>query len=208
MKNTLIYVHDPMCSWCWGFDAVRRRLFDALSETMHIERLLGGLAPDSDQPMPESMQQMLQQTWTRINQLTGAPFNFDFWRDCSPRRSTYPANRAVIAAREQGEEQDAAMTARIQRAYYQEARNPSDDATLVALAVDLGLDGERFEASLNAAATRDALQAEITRVHAIGVEGFPSLVIENQGTLRHVRVNYTDLDAMLRDIEAAGASLA
>jgi putative protein-disulfide isomerase len=208
MKNTLIYVHDPMCSWCWGFEAARSQLFDAVSGDMRIERLLGGLAPDSDQPMPESMQQMLQQTWARINQLTGAPFNFDFWRQCKPRRSTYPANRAVIAAREQGDEFDSAMTARIQQAYYREARNPSDDETLVALAADIGLDADRFEASLNSAETHDALQAEIMHARSIGVEGFPSLVVEGQGRLCRVRVNYTDPDAMLRDIETANAAVA
>ncbi len=208
MKNTLIYVHDPMCSWCWGFDPVRRELFEAVSPTMQIKRLLGGLAPDSDQPMPESMQQMLQQTWARIHELTGAPFNFDFWRDCSPRRSTYPSNRAVIAAREQGEEYDAAMTARIQQAYYQEARNPSDDETLIDLAADIGLDADRFAETLGSGATDSALQQEIMQARAIGVEGFPSLVVERDGYLCHVRVNYTNLDSMLRDIEAANASLA
>ena len=207
MKNTLFYVHDPMCSWCWGFDAVRQQLFDQVSGDMEIERLLGGLAPDSDQPMPESMQQMLQQTWARINQLTGAPFNFDFWRDCSPRRSTYPSNRAVIAAREQGESHDAAMTARIQQAYYQEARNPSDDDTLVSLAADIGLDPERFETALNSEVTQATLHDEIARSRAMGVEGFPSLVVARGNDLRHVRVNYTNLDAMLRDISAANASL-
>ena len=207
MKSTLVYVHDPMCSWCWGFEKLRRQLFDAVSDSMNIERLLGGLAPDSNQPMPQAMQQMLQQTWARINEVTGASFNFDFWRDCHPRRSTYPSNRAVIAAREQGESFDSAMTTRIQRAYYQEARNPSDDDTLIALAEDIGLDVERFSLSLNAQDTQAALEAEIERARSMGVEGFPSLVVAVQGRFRPIRVHYTDLDAILREIEAAEKSL-
>lgn len=200
MKSTLIYVHDPMCSWCWGFEPVRRQLFDAVSGEMQVQRLLGGLAPDSDQPMPEAMQQMLQQTWGRVSQLTGASFNFDFWKRCSPRRSTYPSNRAVIAAREQGEENDARMTARIQRAYYREARNPSDDETLIELAGELNLDAEQFAQSLNSAATRQQLEREVIRARSIGVDSFPSLVVENRGYLRHVRVDYADPDSMLREI--------
>ena len=189
-----------MCSWCWGFEPVRRQLFEAVAPDMQIKRLLGGLAPDSDQPMPESMQQMLQQTWGRIHQLTGQPFNFDFWRDCKPRRSTYPSNRAVIAARQQGDEYDQVMTSRIQQAYYQEARNPSDNATLVELAADIGLDADEFEASLVSEETENQLEEEILQSRSIGVDGFPSLVVESGGNLRHVRVNYTDLDSMLQDI--------
>ena len=126
MQDTLIYVHDPMCSWCWGFEPTRRKIFEALAG-----RIAGSaygrrsLPPILNAPMPEAMRSMLQQTWHRIEQtIPGTEFNFEFWQKCSPRRSTYPANRAVIAAREQGDEFDSQMTARIQRAYYLEAKKP------------------------------------------------------------------------------------
>ena len=91
-------------------------------------------------------------------------------------------------------------TARIQQAYYQEARNPSDNATLVDLAADIGLDAERFEACLESHETELRLQEEIRFSRSIGVDSFPSLVVESRGNLRHVQVNYIDLDTMLRDI--------
>ena len=53
--RTLIYVHDPMCSWCWGFRPTFERLCDALSGEATVMRLLGGLAADSDQHMPAEM---------------------------------------------------------------------------------------------------------------------------------------------------------
>lgn len=162
MKDTLIYVHDPMCSWCWGFEPTRKIIFEAIGNRMQIRRMVGGLAPDSDQPMPESMRLMLQQTWQRIEQsIPGTRFNYAFWDDCSPRRSTYPANRAVIAARQQGDSFDPVMTARIQQAYYLEAKNPSDYSVLVDLAADIGLDVERFAESLESDALQQQLLAEI-----------------------------------------------
>jgi putative protein-disulfide isomerase len=98
MQETLYYVHDPMCSWCWGFEPTRRQLFAALEGRLQIERLVGGLAPDTDEPMPATMRNMLQQTWHRIAiSIPGTEFNFEFWEKCQPRRATYPANRAVIA---------------------------------------------------------------------------------------------------------------
>ena len=203
MQTTLYYVHDPMCSWCWGFEPTRAQLFDALSGRIQIRRVVGGLAPDSDAPMPEGMRLGLQQTWHRIEQtIPGTEFNFDFWEKCAPRRSTYPANRAVIAARGQGEEYDPRMTARIQRAYYLEARNPSDNETLVELAADIGLDVERFRADLLSEATQRSLLAEIQSSRAMGIGSFPSLAVENAGRLTHIGLNYTDADAMLRQIEA------
>ncbi len=48
MQDTLIYVHDPMCSWCWGFTSVYKQLVDQLPADIEIRRLVGGLAPDSE----------------------------------------------------------------------------------------------------------------------------------------------------------------
>jgi len=204
MQDTLIYVHDPMCSWCWGFEPTRKIIFETIGERMQIRRMVGGLAPDSDQPMPESMRLMLQQTWQRIEQsIPGTRFNYAFWDDCSPRRSTYPANRAVIAAREQGESFDPLMTARIQQAYYLEAKNPSDNPVLVELAADIGLDVERFAESLESDALQQRLLAEIESTRAMGINSFPSLAVHRDGILRHIGLSYTDPGAMLSEIEAA-----
>jgi len=204
MRDTLIYVHDPMCSWCWGFEPTRKIIFEAVAERMQIRRMVGGLAPDSDQPMPDSMRLALQQTWQRIEQvIPGTRFNHAFWDDCSPRRSTYPANRAVIAAREQDESFDPLMTARIQQAYYLEAKNPSDNPVLVELAADIGLDAERFAQSLESDALQRRLLAEIDDARAMGIDSFPSLAVQRDGVLRHIGLSYTDPQAMLSEIESA-----
>lgn len=204
MQKTLIYVHDPMCSWCWGFSAVHQQLLERLPKGMAVRRLVGGLAQDSDAPMPEAMQDGLQQTWRRIAQtIPGTEFNFDFWSDCAPRRSTYPACRAVIAAREQGLDYDPLMTRRIQQAYYLEARNPSDNSTLIELAGEIGLDQERFEQQLVAPHTHQQLLDEIASARAIGIDSFPSLALELDGQVQPILISYTDVDAMLSQIDAS-----
>ena len=204
MEIALYYVHDPMCSWCWGFEPTRARLFAALDGRVPIHRLVGGLAPDSDEPMPEAMRAGLQQTWRQIQQMIpGTRFNFDFWTDCEPRRSTYPANRAVIAARLQGDRFDELMTRRIQQAYYLEARNPSDNDTLIALAADIGIDVDRFSSDLVDAATQQKLLQEITYARRLGIASFPSLaVIDASNQVTHIGLDYTDANTMQAQVEA------
>ena len=204
MSKILVYVHDPMCSWCWGFEPTRRAIVAGLPADTQLCRLLGGLAPDSEQPMPEPMRAALQQTWRRIEaMIPGTRFNYDFWTDNTPRRSTYPANRAVIAARLQGEAYDSKMTGAIQRAYYLEARNPSDDSTLIELAAEIELDVDRFALDLVAESTHAALLDEIARARTMGIDSFPSLAVLHDGELRHIGLDYGDPEAMLRQIEAA-----
>jgi putative protein-disulfide isomerase len=201
MSKKLIYVHDPMCSWCYGFSKTYQQLIEKLPEDIEVVRLLGGLAPDTDEIMPESTRQMVQQNWERISEvIPGVEFNYDFWTKCQPRRATYPACRAVIAAREQGEEFDDAMTRQIQQAYYQQAKNPSENETLVELAGEIGLDQDRFSEQLTTEDTHQRLLDEIATVRSIGISGFPSLILQKGDRLESVLVNYTDVEAMLTQI--------
>jgi putative protein-disulfide isomerase len=191
-----------MCSWCWGFEATKNRLFSSLPEDLQIQRLLGGLAVDSDLPMPDVMQLHLQNTWHRIEErIPGVKFNFDFWRNCRPRRSTYPACRAVIAARQQGNDYDEVMTASIQQAYYQEARNPSDNETLIELAEEAGLNTRLFSRDLLSDATQQSLLQEIHLSRELHADSFPSLVLKVADSVWPVTVDYNDASPMLELIE-------
>ncbi len=203
MQVTLVHVHDPMCSWCWAFRPTWSRIREALPEGVAVRRLLGGLAPDTDAPMPQEMRQGLQATWRRIQQVVpGTEFNFDFWRDCAPRRATYPACRAVIAAgRQGGERKEEAMVHAIQRAYYLEARNPSDDETLVALAGDLGLDTARFAVDLADPTTHEALLAQIAESRELGADSFPTLLLVTPAGTHWVGHDYNDPGPVLRRID-------
>ena len=205
MTATLYHAHDPMCSWCWGFAPVWKKLsgslLDNLSDELVIENLLGGLAPDSAEPMPPHMQQFLQQTWANIaEQIPGTRFNFDFWTKNTPRRSTWPACRAVIAARNQGAENEHKMIEAIQQGYYLEAKNPSDNATLEEMARALQLDIKQFSADLNAEETRSQHQTEMIKVQSLGIQGFPSLVLVIDRSAYPIRTHYRDATEMYQQI--------
>lgn len=197
---TLFYIHDPMCSWCWGFDPVLDKLLIALPGHIQVTRLVGGLAPDSDVPMPDETREYVQRQWRRIEEtIPGRRFNFDFWAKCQPRRSTYPACRAVIAAREQGQENDVLMTKAIQRAYYEQARNPSDITTLAELANEIELDSDVFVSDIASKAVADRFALEIELSGELGAQGFPSLIlVDGDGDKRRqIPVNYHDVEPML-----------
>ncbi len=204
----LHYVHDPMCSWCYAFAPVWVGVRETLGDEIAIRSVLGGLAPDSDVPMPQETRQHVKGAWQRIQSVVPeTEFNFDFWERCEPRRSTYPACRAVIAAREQGPEHDNGMTAAIQRAYYREARNPSLTETLTELAAELGLDMPRFESFLASEECGQTLQNEIRFTHSLGVRGFPTLVLVTDGTGIRIPHDYNDADLTANNIREGVAAL-
>jgi putative protein-disulfide isomerase len=200
-RATLHYVHDPMCSWCWGFRPTWLKLKHLLPADISVTSQVGGLAPDSDEPMPQALQRDIQSAWQRIQQvIPGTKFNFDFWKNNTPQRSTYPACRAVIAAREMANKADE-MTYGIQQAYYLQAQNPSILDTLVEVARSIGLDPVAFEQKMHSAELQATFIAELERVRAIDVYSFPSLVLQIDDQIHPVRLDYNSADSMLREIE-------
>ncbi|ROS01922.1 putative protein-disulfide isomerase [Sinobacterium caligoides] len=200
MAATLFYVHDPMCSWCWAYRPAWQQLKQLLPSELLVEYVVGGLAPDSDEPMPVDLQEDIQGYWRKIQQQLGTEFNFDFWSKNTPRRSTYEACRAVIAADKQGYAE--AMIEAIQRGYYLQARNPSDRDVLVAMAKEQELDVAVFLADLDEADTEIRLLDDIAMARRWKVPGFPSLVLLVGDQLHHIEVNYQDPQLTLQQITA------
>ena len=187
-KPILYYIYDPMCSWCWGYSPTWVSLQKKLESVVEIQTMVGGLAEDTDLPMPEKMQNFLQQTWRKISEELGTEFNFDFWSQCKPKRSTYPSCRAVIIARQFQKEQ--AMCLAIQEAYYLHAKNPSEIETLTKIATSIGIDQDLFIQQINSDKLKQALNNEITKVRAMPIQGFPSLVLAVGGELFPIRIDY------------------
>lgn len=202
MKNKKIYyIHDPMCSWCYGFRPTWQTLLTKLPDDIEVVYLLGGLAQDTTEIMPERMQAFIRYNWEKIAaEIPGSIFNFDFFTQCTPRRATYPACRAVIAAEAQQIGLGNQMIEAIQNAYYRQAKNPSDDNVLIMLAEELGLDSTLFSKTLNSETTQTALIQQIQHGRRLGVSSFPSLIMHYQEQFIPIPVNYLNADTMLQHI--------
>ena len=187
-----------MCSWCWGYRPTSERLFANLPASIRLEKVLGGLAPDSDQPMPQHLRTALPDAWRRIQTMLGTEFNFSFWTDCKPRRSTYPACRAVIAAGSQ--DQSDQMILAIQHAYYLRAMNPSDIKTLVTLAEELHLDTQKFAQDLESKWLEQEFERQLEFTRRSPTNGFPSLAIDLDGQLTGVVQDYRSHTTTLEHI--------
>ena len=201
---TFLYVMDPMCSWCWAFTPAIKALKSRYPE-YSWQYIMGGLAPDSDKPMPAEMQDKISSIWKHIETKTGTEFNHDFWARNTPRRSTYPACRAVISAEilRNGASED--MARAIQKAYYLDAQNPSDISTLTCAAERLGFDKTDFETQLNSDSTQQELEKHLFYSQQLGAQGFPSLFILHEEKIRAISYGYcTSEEILLRADQAIG----
>ena len=197
--NTLYYVLDPMCSWCYAFEPTFKNVVKNLPSNTKVTYIHGGLAPHSNEPMPQSMQTMLQGIWKQIEQQVGIKFNHDFWTKCKPRRSTYLACQACIAARKQNKEYE--MIKAIQDLYYQKASNPSDTNTLITAAKNINLDIVQFKEDLESEEIIDIFHNDLTKRKNLQVYSFPSLVLEYNDQYFPINIEYNNYKFIINQIK-------
>jgi len=211
MTTKLYYVHDPMCSWCWGFypqwQALKAALTQEYQNSIIIENVVGGLAKDTHEPMPESMQQTIQGYWREVQAQLNTEFNFDFWTLNTPRRSTFNACRASLAITRQCHDVESKNTAQnamidaIQRAYYLRALNPSDVEVLSLLAEELGFSRAQFESDMLSTSVQKEFDDQLQLARSLPIDGFPSLVLEVKKQFHKIPRDYHDHRNMLAAID-------
>lgn len=93
---------------------------------------------------------------------------------------------------------------RVMRAYWEEAQAINRPTVLMALAVDVGLDGYEFGSALSAPQYSIALAADISQAHQRQIKHVPTLFIN--GELHVGAMPYDALKSAIVELEAAAKS--
>lgn len=203
-ETCLYYIFDPMCSWCYAFQPNWLALQNHLPNNVPVVYVVGGLAPDSDEPMPFEMRDKIKNIWSHIERMVpGTQFNYDFWEVNTPVRSTYPACRAILAAKDQGGEFVSPMLQTIQRKYYQNAENPSLQTVLHSCALEIGLDGNQFSKDLTSDKIMLKLHNDIKKARSLGGNSFPTICLVHQNRQFPIVIDYSNWETMCDEIMVA-----
>ncbi|GAC1030813.1 DsbA family protein [Pseudomonas sp. No.21] len=196
-RTRLLYVMDPMCSWCWGFAPVADALAEqarAAGVPMHL--VAGGLRTGQGASLDPNTRRYILEHWHAVHDATGQPFRFDGALPDGFVYDTEPVCRALVAARSLHEEATWPLVKLIQHAFYAEGRDVTQAAVLVALAETAGIPRIEFAEAFDGAAAHQATAEDFTWVQDLGIAGFPTLLAERDGQLALLTNGYQGLDAL------------
>ena len=97
-KTTIIYIGDPMCSWCYGFAPEITKVKEQYKQ-LDFKLILGGLRPGGTEKI-QGMDMFLRHHWKEVNKKSGQPFSYEILKQKDFVYDTEPACRAVVVARE------------------------------------------------------------------------------------------------------------
>jgi putative protein-disulfide isomerase len=170
----LIYIADPMCSWCWGFSPVIDAIRDRFGAALPIRLVLGGLRPGTTAPMHEKAKRTTREHWEHVREASGQPFDFAFFDREGFVYDTEPASRAVVVARRSARGLE--MLPAVHRAFYAHNRDVTQADVLGDVAAEVGLDRESFLDAFGSEAAREETWTDFAIAQKAGITGFPTLL--------------------------------
>ena len=199
----LIYLADPLCSWCYGFGPELAKLLER-HPGAKLELVMGGLRPFNTQPTTEEFREMLRGHWRHVATASGLPFSETALDKPGFVYDTEPACRAVVAARSMEPAKALGYMKAVQLAFYRDGRDMTRGDQLADVAGECGFERDTFGMQLDSPRMRDATRADFSRTQSLGVGGFPTLGVVHGKQVYLVTSGYvTDdvLDYRLDEIE-------
>lgn len=175
----IVYVGDPMCSWCFGFAPVIQELHARHKDQVRMTLRMGGLHPGNDYIVENGYREFLRGHWTEIGERTGQKFSLDILDRGPWIYDTELACRAVVAVRRLRPGAEWAYMPLIQAGFYTLNRDPHDPETFALPAGEVGIGREEFLAAYHDPATRQETAADFGWARSMGINGFPTVVVHD-----------------------------
>jgi putative protein-disulfide isomerase len=213
-ENSLVYVGDPMCSWCYGFGVPLHQLLEQLPG-VPLAVVLGGLRAYNKEVMPVALKETLHHHWEEVTKRSGKPFGKDQFDREDYIYDTEPACRAVVTIRAHAAEHTLAMYHVIQHAFYAMSRDITQTSVLADIWQELMDSNQTGATNFSRDAFIKAFESDIIKsltrndfemVQQWGIRGFPALIAVVNGEAQLVSNGYMEADEMLQRVQQVFAS--
>lgn len=173
----LVYIADPMCSWCYGFVPVFEDVKTNYGADLKIQIVAGGYSPGNKNVMSNNSKEMLLLTWKKVHEVTGAEFDYamkfatqDFCYD------TEPSSRALNVVQKLNYEMEWPFLKAMHVSFYAKNQDLTEESVLADLAEEHGIDQHQFLLSFRSDDMIEQTKEGFLFSRKLGVRGFPSLV--------------------------------
>lgn len=180
-KITLVYVYDPLCGWCYGFQPIMRKLAERFKDQLTIRVVPGGLAIDENaQPISEGYD-YIGNSLEIIENKTGATFGEPFVQlvdEGSYIFDSLPGCKAQNTVNRLAPGQSLIFAEALQNTFFREGKNLNNLETFLSLLEDFPIDPAEFEAVFTSDEIEKITRDQFKWVQQNNASAFPALLLE------------------------------
>lgn len=202
----LIYIADPMCSWCYGFGPELTTVLEGLPD-MPLELIVGGLRAYNTEVMDDALKSSLLSHWEKVSKASGLSFTAEALAKSGFIYDTEPACRAVVATGLLAPQAALDVFHAIQHGFYAEGKDTTLSEVLAEIAVatlrdnQTDIDEKTFLATWDSDEARRVTKEDFAQTQRWGVQGFPTLVLEHDGALHLVTSGFVKADVLVQRMQ-------
>lgn len=200
-KPKIIYVTDPMCSWCWAFSPEISALREQYASTVEFD-MMPGILRSGGRPLTAQQAASLANHWHKLAQQTGQQFNADFHPPASFIYDTEPACRALITLRDLYPATMFDYLAALHSAFYVRHVDITLERNLTELACQFGVNAAEFDTHLRSDKMRAATREACSTRMELGVDGFPTLLLRKNKKTRLLAHGYQKAEQVSQMLES------
>lgn len=201
-EGKLLFMTDPICSWCWGTLPEILKLKETFGERLDFQLRCAGLQVGSMKPLTESHINDLLKLWRSVAETTGQKFAYTLPADKAFIYHSELACRTLqIARRELGREPWDVFHD-MQHAFYVEGRNLGDLDVLFELSGSTGLSRHDFDDTIRSDEVTNATRAEFDWCSERGTQALPTLFLDTGAGPRLICGGYATADFLIPEIKS------
>jgi len=195
----LIYVGDPMCSWCYGIAEEITGLTVAFP-TIKMEIIMGGLRAGGGEEWNKQFKEFLKHHWEEVSARSGQNFSYDILSTDNFDYDTEPACRAVVAAINIDSDKGLDFFRLTQIGFYLDNNDPKNSEYYESICDSLGIDYTRWKNLFLSAEMADETKRHFTDAQNMGVRSFPTVLLQYQGKLHMIASGYDTKGNMVKKV--------
>ncbi len=199
-EEAIIYVGDPMCSWCYGVSEELQVLKES-NPQLPFEIIVGGLRDGGGEEWNQAFKQFLHEHWEEIGHQTGMKFSYDLLEKDEFDYNTEPACRAVVVAMDLDKRLAFSFFKRTQKKFYFDNEDPKDVDFYKSICEGLGMSFITFSNKFNSEESKRKTKTEFLKAQQLGISSFPTVLLRKNGEYYLIAAGFTRSDDMQRTLD-------
>lgn len=196
----IIYVGDPMCSWCWGISNHLQEL-KASYPQYKFSVILGGLRPGGGEAWDERMKDFLRHHWEEVKKRSGQPFGHALFDREEFNYDTEPPCRAVVAAKKWLGEDVLTFFEAVSRKFYVDSEDPGQVEFYRSICEQFGIPFDEFVSAFESEEVKYQTHQDFQLNRQWGVRGYPTVLFKTKEELYQINYGYSEFLEMKEVIE-------
>lgn len=206
MKNqTIYYVQDALCGWCYGMGPVMERLYKEHSHDYAFVALSGGMIRGENVRPISGMASYIRQVAPRLEETTGVKLTETYHQEILDK-GTYLSNSeppaiALAILKDYFPDQQLPMATALQKLHFEDGKDLNDVDAYLPVVRAFGINEDDFKRKFTEKDYLAKAKQDFELVESWGITGFPAIICQSWEKLYLVARGYMPYEQLLAALQ-------